>query len=210
MLPHVFDLFAQVERTLDRSQGGLGIGLALVRRLVEMHGGTVAATSDGLGNGSEFVVRLPLLAGTGPRADAAPARAAPLPAATPRRIVVADDNADAAASLAMLLRAAGNHVETAADGVEAVAVAEKFRPEVAFLDVGMPRLDGYGAARRIRGEPWGRGTVLVAVTGWGHEETRARARAAGFDAHLVKPVEFSAVTAILAGLPRPAAPAAAD
>jgi signal transduction histidine kinase len=211
MLPHVFDLFTQAERTIDRAQGGLGIGLALVRRLVETLGGTVTARSDGPGKGSEFVVRMPLLAGTAPRAETAPNRASDASGAAPRRVVVvADDNADAAASLAMLLRSAGNHVETAGDGIEAFAVAERIRPDVAFLDVGMPRLDGYGTAKRIRSEPWGRDMTLVAVTGWGQEETRTRARAAGFDAHLVKPVEFAAVTAILAGLTRPVVRVAAD
>jgi CheY-like chemotaxis protein/two-component sensor histidine kinase len=210
MVPHVFDLFTQVERTLHRAQGGLGIGLALVRRLVEMHGGTVTAHSYGPGTGSEFTVRLPLLAATHPRPEQAQRHAGPPQNVAPRRVVVADDNADTATSLAMLLRRAGSYVETAANGIEAIAAAEKVRPDIVFLDVGMPRLDGYGAAQRIRAEPWGRDVALVALTGWGQEETRSRTRAAGFNAHLVKPVDFAMVTEILSGLRRPAAPTSAD
>ena len=210
MVAHVFDLFTQEDRTLHRAQGGLGIGLALVRRLVEMHGGTVTAYSQGPGTGSEFTVRLPLLAATQPPPEPAQRRAGPPQDVAPRRIVVADDNADTAASLAMLLRRAGSYVETAANGIEAIAAAEKVRPDIVFLDVGMPRLDGYGAAQRIRAEPWGRDVALVALTGWRQEDARSRTRAAGFNAHLVKPVDFAMVTEILSGLRRPAAPASAD
>ncbi len=210
MLPKVFELFTQVERTLDRAQGGLGIGLALVRRLVDIHGGTVVAHSDGRGKGSEFVVRLPLLQAANSPPEPAGHHASPAGDATPHRIVVADDNEDAAASLAMLLRRSGSYVETAADGAEAVETAERVRPDIVFLDVGMPRLDGYEAARRIRAEPWGRDVALIALTGWGQEGVRSRTRAAGFDAHLVKPVDFARVTEVLAGLRRPAAPSPAN
>jgi CheY-like chemotaxis protein len=199
MLPKVFEMFTQVNRHLGRAQGGLGIGLTLVRRLVEMHGGTVGATSAGEGSGAEFVVRLPL---AGPEADAAPAgKGGPAPGpAGRRRVLVADDNADAAESLAMLLGLTGNEVRTAADGLEAVEVAAAFRPDVAVLDIGMPRLTGHDAARRIRAESWGKSVVLIALTGWGQDDDRRRTAEAGFDLHLTKPVDPAALEALLADL----------
>jgi CheY-like chemotaxis protein len=172
---------------------GLGIGLALTRKLVEMHGGTIEARSDGEGRGAEFEVTLPL--------DLAPARAARYVAiGTPKgfRVLVADDNRDAAESLGALLRALGNEVSLAYDGVEAVEAARAFRPHLILLDIGMPRLDGYGAAREIRKDAGTQGIRLVALTGWGQDEDRRRAREAGFDAHLVKPAELDALRRMLA------------
>jgi CheY-like chemotaxis protein len=175
-----------------------GIGLTLARRLVQMHDGRITASSEGPGRGSTFEVRLPL---------AAPARAtqpgaAPEPglAPTPRRVLVADDNVDAAESLCMLLQIAGHEVRCAHDGVESVRVAEQFRPEVVLLDIGMPRLNGYGAARQIRALPDGPSMLLIALTGWGQDEDKRLALDAGFDRHLTKPVEPEALMALVQGL----------
>jgi signal transduction histidine kinase len=200
MLPHVFELFMQVERGTERLQGGLGIGLALVHRLVELHGGRVTAHSEGVGRGSEFIMRLPALNMAPPPMDAR-ARSVKQPQglAQGRRVLVADDNLDSAQSLAMLLRTIGTVVEVAYDGMHAVEVAEQFRPDAVLLDLGMPKLDGYGAARRIREQPWGRDILLIALTGWGQKAARDRTREAGFDSHLVKPVEFAELTKLLAG-----------
>jgi signal transduction histidine kinase len=201
MLPQVFEMFTQVDRSLERTQGGLGIGLSIVKRLVEMHGGTVEAHSEGRGQGSEFVVRLPALTPAaeepGPRSDGEEPAGAPVR----RRILVADDNVDAAASLAMMLEFMGNEVRTAHDGVAAVEAAAAFRPDVILLDIGMPRLNGYDACRRIREQPWGRGIAIAALTGWGQEEDKRQSREAGFDHHLVKPVEPAALERLLAGPP---------
>jgi PAS domain S-box-containing protein len=196
-LARVFEMFYQAG---DRSQRkpGLGVGLALVRSLVELHGGTVDAHSDGLGQGSTFLVRLPLREAPGPRArrrDDEPR------SAQRRRVLVVDDNRDSATSLAALVELLGHRVETAADGIEAIEVAERFLPQVILLDLGLPRLDGYAAARRIRSAPWGAGMLLVAQTGWGQQADRALATEAGFDHHLVKPVALGALRAILAGAP---------
>jgi signal transduction histidine kinase len=188
LVPKMFDLFAQVHSKAESSQGGLGIGLALVRRLVEMHGGAVAAFSDGPGRGTELVVRLPLLAAE-PTTAAIPSSESPaIPRLSGRRILVADDNADAVDALALLLQLAGHEVRTAHDGVEALEVAETFDPEVVLLDLGMPRMDGYEAARRLRQRFPGNRVTLVAVTGWGQQQDRQRTAEAGFDVHLVKPV----------------------
>jgi signal transduction histidine kinase len=187
LLPAVFELFTQAHGRSDRSQGGLGIGLALVRRLTEMHGGAVTAHSDGPGTGTTVTVRLPILTAQHPATAERPA-AEPLPAMTSRRILVADDNADAATSLSLQLQLAGHDVRTVFDGVEALDVAETFKPEVVLLDLGMPRLDGYAAAQQIRRRPWGRRATLVALTGWGQPQDRMRTAEAGFDVHLVKPV----------------------
>lgn len=206
LMPMLFELFSQGERTRARSQGGLGIGLALVRRVAELHGGSVAAHSDGEDRGSEFVIRLPLL-DRGPARGAGDPGAAPPEAASEHaapngalRVVVADDNADAARSLALILRRLGHVVRTARDGVEAVEVCDAFDPDVALLDIGMPRLDGNGAAERLREGRLGRRIGLVALTGWGQEETRTRTRQAGFDAHLVKPVDVAELTRVLTSL----------
>ncbi len=203
VLPLIFDLFTQVDQPSGRPQGGLGIGLALVRQLVEMHGGTVTASSEGPGRGSEFVIRLPLsvermdgeadgdgdgdgeaITAAQPAPDAAPAR----PKAR-HRILVADDNPDARESLATLLAMSGHEVFRAQDGSEALQEAERCRPNVALLDIGMPHANGYEVARRIRGEPWGRDMVLVALTGWGQDSDRRRSHEAGFNSHLTKPVD---------------------
>jgi len=197
MLNMVFDMFAQVDRSLEKSQGGLGIGLNIVQRLAEMHDGSIVAESGGYGAGSRFVVRLPVaLAVTTDRPDdhdevpkAKPAR---------RRILVVDDNRDGANSLAEMLTIMGNDTQTAFDGLEAVAVAEAFKPDVIVMDLGMPRMNGYEACRRIRGEPWGRNVVMVAQTGWGQEDDKRKSQDAGFDCHMVKPVDPESLEKLLA------------
>ncbi|HEX4964159.1 MAG TPA: ATP-binding protein [Thermoanaerobaculia bacterium] len=198
-LPHLFEMFSQVAPALERSTGGLGIGLALVRGLVELHGGSVEAHSAGLGQGSELVVRLPVAA--------APVRAPAQPGAEPhplsgsqRRVLIADDNPDSVEILSMLLEHAGYEVQTARDGLEAVQAAAAFRPDVALLDIGMPELNGYEAARRIREHPQGWNMVLVAITGWGQEGDKRLAREAGFDHHLTKPVDPVALQKLLASV----------
>jgi signal transduction histidine kinase len=189
LLPRVFDMFMQVDRTLERSQGGLGIGLTLVKRLVEMHGGNVEARSEGAGRGSEFVVRLPMVLAAPQATLSAHSPAQPAKSeASPRRILVVDDNRDGAASLAMMLRIMGNKVQIAHDGLEAVKAAEAFLPNVVLLDIGLPKLNGYDAARQIRSHDWGRDMVLIAITGWGQDEDKRRSLEAGFDFHIVKPV----------------------
>ena len=194
-------MFTQVARSLDRSKGGLGIGLSLVRHLVHLHGGTVAAESAGPGRGSSFTVRLPLAQveeGAAPRAGQAPAGSS----AAGLRILVADDNVDAADSLASLLQAGGHTVRTAYDGMEALRIAPAFVPEVAFMDIGMPGMDGYQTARALRALPQLDGLRLVALTGWGAREDRARSREAGFDHHLLKPAAPDQLAAVLAGATR--------
>jgi CheY-like chemotaxis protein len=188
MLPHVFEMFTQVDRSLERTRGGLGIGLSIVKRLVEMHGGTVEARSDGHGQGSELVVELPFVPDALPQA-AAGEEGERTGASSGRRIVVADDNEDSAASLAMMLEIMGHEVRTATDGVAAVEAAATFRPDAVLLDIGMPLLNGYDACRRIREQPWGQGILLLALTGWGQDGDKRRSREAGFDHHLVKPIE---------------------
>jgi CheY-like chemotaxis protein len=196
-LGQIFDMFVQIDPRLERAQGGLGIGLTLVRRLVELHGGTIEAQSDGPGLGSVFTVLLPVST----EAPAAPSSkgtegrpAEPLR----RRILVADDNEDSAESLAVMLRLMGSEVRTAHDGIRALEAAENFRPEVMVLDIGMPGMDGYEAARRVRGLPWGRAVVLIAVTGWGQAEDKRRAVEAGFDHHITKPVDAVELERLLA------------
>ncbi len=199
MLPRIFQMFTQVDQSLERSQGGLGIGLTLVQSLIEMHGGSVEAHSDGPGKGSEFVVRLAVATQAEDRG--AQGATGDTPVATPAkcRILVVDDNRDSADSLAMLLRIMGNEVHTAHDGLEAVGAAGVFRPDVVLLDIGLPKLNGYEAGRRIR-EQQGKGVVLIALTGWGQEEDRRRSKEAGFDHHMTKPVEFDALQKVLADL----------
>jgi PAS domain S-box-containing protein len=197
-LPTVFDMFSQVDRSLERSTGGLGIGLALVKGLVEMHGGTVEAASPGPGQGSTFTVRLPVLEETEEVAGESAERFEAVE--SKRRILVVDDNNDSAASMEIMLQLLGNEVRVAHDGLQAVELAGQFRPEVILMDLGMPNLDGYGATRRIREQPWGRDMVIVALTGWGQEEDRVKTREAGCDGHLVKPVELSALEKLLADL----------
>jgi CheY-like chemotaxis protein/anti-sigma regulatory factor (Ser/Thr protein kinase) len=198
-LPRVFDMFAQGEGSLEKSHGGLGIGLTIVKRLVELHGGTVHARSDGPGCGSEFIVRLPLLEPTARRRPAASSRA--LGPQAQRRILVADDNADAALSLAMLLRAMGHEVHTVDDGQAALSRSDTLRPDLIMLDIGMPKMNGYDACKAIRSQRWSVKTQLVALSGWGQEEHKARAREAGFDHYLVKPASLEALERLLASLP---------
>jgi signal transduction histidine kinase/CheY-like chemotaxis protein len=198
-LQSIFEMFAQVEGALGRSQGGLGIGLSLAERLVEMHGGSITAHSDGPGRGSEFVVRLPVAV---ERPDDPPVGEDDgRPAATPRlRILVVDDNRDGAESLGLMLQILGHDVRTAYDGAEAVQAAGDYRPDVVLLDIGLPKLNGYDACRRIRERSWGRNMAVVAVTGWGQDEDKQRSKAAGFDRHLVKPVSVDALVNLLAEL----------
>ena len=199
MLPRVFEMFRQADRTGGRSRGGLGIGLSLVKRIVETHGGSVTAHSDGLGLGSEFVVRIPALeASIAGRLNDANAPAST--GASRRRILVVDDNQDAAESLAALLAINGHETRMAHDGNEAVKQAEDFHPDVVFLDIGMPVLDGHETAKLIRLQPWGKEMVLVALTGWGQTEDRRRSKDAGFDHHLVKPADPEVVEKLLATL----------
>jgi PAS domain S-box-containing protein len=193
-LTEIFDLFARVDRTFDR-QDGLGIGLTLVRQLVELHGGAIQARSAGVGHGSEFVLELPIVASTPVRA-VAPQDTEPVSA--PLRVLVADDNADAAESLALLLEVAGHEVHVAYDGEAAIETAARTSPQVALLDIGMPKANGYDVARHLREQAWGRKIYLVALTGWGQESDRDRARDAGFDAHLVKPVPLEMLDQLLA------------
>jgi PAS domain S-box-containing protein len=197
-LASIFEAFTQVDRSLERTQGGLGIGLTLVRRLVEMHGGIVTAFSAGPGQGSEFVVRLPVV--SAPAEAQADPPAAPVHAPGARRFLVVDDNADSTASLAMLLSIEGHETRTARDGIEALAAAEEFHPHVVLLDIGLPKLNGYDTAKRIRLAPWGREIILIALTGWGQEEDRRKSKEAGFDGHMVKPVDFDALMKLLESL----------
>jgi CheY-like chemotaxis protein len=191
-----FEMFSQAEGASTRSDGGLGIGLALVRGLVELHGGAVEAMSEGPGRGSKFVVRLPL-ADDVPSAAAATETDAPAVAAVGRRVLVADDNKDAADALAMLLELAGHEVRVAHSGRAALSLAQTFRPDVAVLDIGMPELSGYEVAKELRREPWGSRMCLVALTGWGQDDDRQRAKDAGFDRHMTKPVDTDALEKLL-------------
>jgi signal transduction histidine kinase len=210
LMPMIFNLFTQLDRTSGPPQSGLGIGLALVQRLIEMHGGSVTASSDGLGKGSEFLIRLPLFIREQVESGQPLQQLSALeqsmtnaegPARTQRRILVADDNNDALESLATLLQLSGHEVYTAANGAMALESAEAHRPEVALLDIGMPKLDGYEVARRIRAQPWGQRITLVALTGWGQDSDRRRSQEAGFDSHLVKPLDLDKLTELLAALP---------
>jgi len=189
-MPRIFELFTQIPTERASTSGGLGIGLALVRALVELHGGEIRAASPGIDQGSEFTVRLPLM-GAAEEVGASPDGTDKTEAAVPvrRSILIADDNQDALESLALMLRMEGHEVHCASDGEEALLLAGQRKPEIVVLDVGMPKLDGCEVARRIRAESWGRGAVLVALTGWGQEVDRRRSREAGFDMHLVKPVD---------------------
>jgi signal transduction histidine kinase/DNA-binding response OmpR family regulator len=198
MLGAVFDLFTQVDRALDRSQGGLGIGLTLVRRLVEMHGGSVEAHSGGGGRGSEFVVRLPARASQQAPAPARPHTETPQALLPQGRVLVVDDNQDSADSLAQLLRLGGFDVYLAHDGPAALESARTLTPDIVMLDIGLPGMDGYEVARRLRATPAARTTLLVAVTGYGQKEDRDRSHQAGFDHHLVKPVDYGVLQKLLA------------
>jgi signal transduction histidine kinase len=211
VLPLVFDLFAQASQLNGRSQTGLGIGLALAKRLAEMHGGDVQAASDGPGRGSEFIVRLPRKKNDG---VAAPAQAQDLQPTEPvmstaaRRILLADDNRDALETLARLLQLDGHEIHKAVDGVQALEAADRVRPDLVLLDIGMPGMDGYEVARRIRSRPWGRAATLVALSGWGQESDRKRSREAGFDSHCIKPLDPQRLSMLLASLSAPGGVAA--
>jgi signal transduction histidine kinase/ActR/RegA family two-component response regulator len=197
-LPKVFELGEQVERNLDRSEGGLGIGLAVVRRLVDMHGGSVTALSDGPGHGCEFVVRLPLLPEETPSPDPGRDRPRPILAApTYRRILVVDDEPTIAEYLAKSFRARGFQVEVAADGHSALNTVSQFRPDVVVLDIGIPEISGYEVARRISQQPWSRHAVLIALTGWDRDEDVVRMKEAGFHHHVVKPAHAEDVLHLL-------------
>jgi len=201
-LPRIFEMFTQVDQSLEKSQGGLGIGLALAKRLVEMHGGSVAARSEGPGKGSEFIVSLPVVVDA--FAPQIP-RAAHEPTDTPSlRILIVDDNRDGADSLASMLRIMNHDVRTAYDGMVGVEEADAFRPDVIVFDIGLPTLNGYEASRHVRAQSWGQGIVLVAMTGWGQDEDRRRSAEAGFDHHLVKPVDPHTLMQVLAGVPETA------
>ena len=196
LLPQVFEMFVRADSSLERAQGGLGIGLSLVKRLVEMHEGSVEAFSRGAGLGSEFVVRLPLAKAP---ATTASVTSEPIsaPAPRPQRILVVDDNEDAAATLAQLLSLMGHETRTANDGLEAIEVVDQFHPDVALLDIGMPNLNGYETARRLRQERCGREILLVALSGWGQDADRLKSSSAGFDVHLVKPVDIAEIQRLL-------------
>ncbi len=205
-------MFTQLNHQAGHPQSGLGIGLALVRNLLEMHGGTVTAFSEGHGLGSEFLITLPVMKNETVRGEnGANGRASALESEGParedtapqirRRILVADDNPDALESLATLLELGGHEVFSAANGALALESAERNLPEVALLDIGMPKLDGYEVARRIRAQPWGRTITLVALTGWGQDSDRRRSGEAGFDSHLVKPLDLDKLMELLGRLP---------
>lgn len=204
LLPKVFELFTQADQTLSRSRGGLGIGLTLVRSLVEMHDGRVTASSGGLGQGSEFVVQLPLASGSNFTGAAGIEAVAPLTEILPRRrILVVDDNRSNTQSLELLLQELGQEVYTAFDGPEALELARRHRPEVILLDIGLPIMDGYEVARRCRQDFRFENLTLVAMTGYGQDSDRLRSQQAGFDAHLVKPVNLDDLWLLLKqqGLP---------
>jgi CheY-like chemotaxis protein len=197
-LPRLFEMFSQVESALERSQGGLGIGLALVKGLVELHGGSIEAHSEGVGKGSEFTVRLPVLEGC-QQAPQEQGSAGERPATgSASRVLVVDDNRDSANTLSAILQIGGHTTQTAYDGLEAVQAAATFHPDVVLLDIGLPKMNGYEAARYIRGQPWGQKMVLIALTGWGQDEDRRRSLEAGFDQHLTKPVDPVALEKLLA------------
>jgi PAS domain S-box-containing protein len=206
-LPTIFEMFSQVDRSLEKAQGGLGIGLTLVKRLVEMHGGTVDAYSDGLDRGSEFIVRLPILGDAVAAENGPPKRKDSLRSSL--RILIVDDNQDGADLLAMMLESMGNETRVAYDGEEAVSATREFRPDVVLLDLGLPKLNGYDACRLIRAQDGGKDLLLIAQTGWGQSEDRQRTREAGFDHHLVKPLDPHVLQKLLADL-RPRSSVGAD
>jgi PAS domain S-box-containing protein len=197
-LPHLFQMFTQADRSLERTRDGLGIGLTLVKVLAEMHDGRVDVRSAGLGQGSEFEVRLPALAAAEVPAPAPLAEPTP---AVGRRVLIVDDNYDGADSLAMLLEEVGHETHKAHDGIAAIADAERIRPDVVLLDIGLPKLNGYEVCRRLRERPWGKDLCLIALTGWGQEEDRQRSQEAGFDTHLVKPVDHDLLLKLIDSLP---------
>jgi two-component system, sensor histidine kinase len=199
MLPTIFDMFTQGDGSIERSPTGLGVGLALAKRLIELHGGSIDARSDGVGKGSSFVVTLPVMAALAAERGGAAAPVEVL-AKRPRRILLVDDNVDFATSLALLLQSGGHDVRVAHDAEQALEVARDLKPEVGFLDLGLPKVSGYDLARALRAQPESAGCVLVAVSGWGQARDRLRSQEAGFSLHLVKPVEFQSIEAVLSTL----------
>ena len=198
LLARIFDPFIQAERSLDRAEGGLGIGLTLAQRVIEMHGGTIEAHSEGPGRGSEFVIRLP--SRSAPMEDESSPQA---PVKEPReawRILVVDDNVDAADSLAMLFQADGHDAKVAYSSEEALLLARDYRPDFVLLDIGLPGMDGYEVAKRLRAQPELQNLRLIALTGYGQDSDVARSREAGFDHHVVKPVQFDSLNSLLASL----------
>ena len=193
LLPHVFDLFVQGGRAIERKQGGLGIGLTLVHRLVELHLGTVEAASEGAGKGSTFTVRLPAIAAPVDTAGPAP----PSNGWRARRVLLVEDNDDSRQVMAMTIKNAGHDVFEASDGLTGLTVALREHPDIAFIDVGLPGLNGYQVAERVRAMPETRGMILIALTGYGLPEDRRRAAAAGFDRHLIKPIDFDQLERLL-------------
>jgi signal transduction histidine kinase len=196
-LASIFEMFSQVENVQDRAHGGLGIGLTLVRQLTEMHHGSVEAASAGLGQGSEFSVRLPMQAAPSAKGSAA-ASPAPAKQSQRRKVLVVDDNVDSATTLSMLFSLLGHETRTANDGAQAIKVSEQFLPDLILLDIGLPILNGYEVASRLRAHPQLKDATLIALTGWGHEDDRRRTKEAGFDRHLVKPADLAVVKQILA------------
>jgi CheY-like chemotaxis protein len=194
-------MFMQVDQSFVRSQGGLGIGLTLAKRLIELHGGSIEAHSDGEGQGSQFIVRLPLIESP----TRSPEPNAPLPGSSPapRRVLIVDDNTDAADSLAMLVDMWGNETLLARNGREAIEVAERHRPDVVLLDIGLPGLNGYEVCCQIRSREWGKSIAVFALTGWGQEEDRRRSKDAGFDGHLIKPVDAETLRNVLTSAKAP-------
>jgi PAS domain S-box-containing protein len=198
MIPRLFTMFSQADAALGRAEGGLGIGLSLVRGLVMLHGGSIEARSEGIGHGSEFIVRIPVgIPSESPDIEAT--ADVPVPGAG-LKILVVDDSRDAADTCAILLELSGHHVQTAYTGQRALELAETFRPHVLLLDIGIPDLDGYQLAKKVRATPWGKGTILIAVTGWGQEEDRRRAFEAGFNHHLTKPIAAETVESLIQSL----------
>jgi CheY-like chemotaxis protein len=198
-LPHVFNLFMRATQPASRRYSGLGVGLTLVRRLVELHGGSVVARSEGEGRGSEFTVRLPTVHAEAREALRAAAAPPSVPAEAARRVLIVDDNIDSAESLAMVLRDGPHEVKIANSGAAAVEISAAFKPDAAIIDIGMPDMDGYEVAKRLRWLNGTKSTRLIALSGYGHESARARARDAGFDDYLVKPVEMEKILEVIGG-----------
>ena len=201
MLPRIFEIYSQVDESLHHSRGGLGIGLSLVKSLVELHGGSVSAASEGEGRGSEFTVRLPMAT-----SEALPIASNPITQAAndgkrngKSRLLVVDDDVDTAKSMGLLLTISGHEVEIAHDGRAAIEIARAFHPQVVLLDIGLPSRDGYQIAEQLRNEPWCREVLLIAVSGYGQAEDRERSKAAGFDYHLAKPVNYEELRTLISG-----------
>jgi CheY-like chemotaxis protein len=195
--PKIFEMFTQADHTMERQHGGLGIGLALVKRLVEMHDGEVSAGANPAGQGSEFLVKLPLMSIPKANESSTSSSATPAKGEAPLRILVVDDNRDSAETLSMLLELMGNEITVAYDGEQALARANEIKPDVVLLDIGLPKMNGYEVARRIRKEPWGSNPILVAITGWGQTEDKELSRESGFDHHLVKPVDHDQLLTLI-------------